>query len=79
MTLQDWAAQKCTISYRAPELFNVESHCIVDERTDIWVSSVDIVWKAQNEHNSVWPIFDNLFKSIILQHLCSHSAVCFTV
>ncbi len=37
MTLQDWAAQRCTISYRAPELFNVESHCIIDERTDIWV------------------------------------------
>jgi len=23
--------------YRAPELFNVESYCMVDERTDIWV------------------------------------------
>lgn len=40
MTVQDWAAQRCTISYRAPELFNVESHCIIDERTDIWVSIV---------------------------------------
>lgn len=37
MTIQDWAAQRCTISYRAPELFNVESHCIIDECTDIWV------------------------------------------
>lgn len=37
MTIQDWAAQRCTISYRAPELFNVESHCVIDERTDIWV------------------------------------------
>ncbi|KAK7898340.1 hypothetical protein WMY93_019193 [Mugilogobius chulae] len=36
MSVQDWAAQRCTISYRAPELFNVESHCIIDERTDIW-------------------------------------------
>lgn len=36
MTVQDWAAQRCTISYRAPELFSVESHCIIDERTDIW-------------------------------------------
>ncbi|CAL8364118.1 serine/threonine-protein kinase 16 [Gadus morhua] len=36
MTVQDWAAQRCTISYRAPELFNVESHCIIDARTDIW-------------------------------------------
>ncbi|XP_078083949.1 serine/threonine-protein kinase 16 isoform X2 [Mustelus asterias] len=36
MTIQDWAAQRCTISYRAPELFSVSSHCIIDERTDIW-------------------------------------------
>ncbi|KAJ7346003.1 hypothetical protein JRQ81_001953 [Phrynocephalus forsythii] len=32
----DWAAQRCTISYRAPELFNVERECVIDERTDIW-------------------------------------------
>ncbi|XP_019378373.1 PREDICTED: serine/threonine-protein kinase 16, partial [Gavialis gangeticus] len=36
MAMQDWAAQHCTISYRAPELFTVESHCIIDERTDVW-------------------------------------------
>uniref|UniRef100_A0A3Q3JJM7 non-specific serine/threonine protein kinase n=1 Tax=Monopterus albus TaxID=43700 RepID=A0A3Q3JJM7_MONAL len=36
MAIQDWAAQRCTISYRAPELFSVESYCIIDERTDIW-------------------------------------------
>ncbi|ETE70724.1 Serine/threonine-protein kinase 16 [Ophiophagus hannah] len=36
MTIQDWAAQRCTISYRAPELFNVERECVIDERTDIW-------------------------------------------
>ncbi|EPY79421.1 serine/threonine-protein kinase 16 [Camelus ferus] len=36
LTLQDWAAQRCTISYRAPELFSVQSHCIIDERTDVW-------------------------------------------
>lgn len=34
---QDWAAQRCTISYRAPELFTVPSQCVIDERTDIWV------------------------------------------
>lgn len=34
---QDWAAQRCTISYRAPELFTVERECVIDERTDIWV------------------------------------------
>ncbi|KAM4626339.1 serine/threonine-protein kinase 16 [Discoglossus pictus] len=36
MAVQDWAAQRCTISYRPPELFNVESNCVIDERTDIW-------------------------------------------
>lgn len=36
-SVQDWAAQRCTISYRAPELFTVPSQCIIDERTDIWV------------------------------------------
>ncbi|XP_005395628.1 PREDICTED: serine/threonine-protein kinase 16 isoform X1 [Chinchilla lanigera] len=36
LTLQDWAAQRCTISYRAPELFTVQSHCVIDERTDVW-------------------------------------------
>ncbi|XP_063789907.1 serine/threonine-protein kinase 16 isoform X2 [Pseudophryne corroboree] len=36
MAVQDWAAQRCTISYRAPELFNVSSNCVIDERTDIW-------------------------------------------
>ncbi|NXA46739.1 STK16 kinase, partial [Nothocercus julius] len=38
MAVQDWAAQRCTISYRAPELFSVPSQCVIDERTDIWVS-----------------------------------------
>lgn len=37
-TLQDLAAERCSMPYRAPELFNVESYCMVDERTDIWVS-----------------------------------------
>ncbi|NWX17907.1 STK16 kinase, partial [Aegotheles bennettii] len=37
MAVQDWAAQRCTISYRAPELFAVPSQCVIDESTDIWV------------------------------------------
>lgn len=36
-SLQDLAAERCSMPYRAPELFNVEAHCIIDERTDIWV------------------------------------------
>lgn len=43
MTVQDWAAQRCTISYRAPELFNVESHCVIDDRTDIWVTHTRVL------------------------------------
>lgn len=34
--LQDTAEERCSIVYRAPELFSVESYCMVDERTDIW-------------------------------------------
>ncbi|XP_028920192.1 serine/threonine-protein kinase 16 [Ornithorhynchus anatinus] len=36
LALQDWAAQRCTISYRAPELFCVQSRRVVDERADVW-------------------------------------------
>lgn len=38
-SLQDLAAERCSMPYKAPELFNVEPHCIIDERTDIWVSN----------------------------------------
>lgn len=34
--LQDLAAERCSMPYRAPELFNVKSFCVVDERTDVW-------------------------------------------
>lgn len=34
--LQDQAEERCSIVYRAPELFNVQSYCVIDERTDIW-------------------------------------------
>lgn len=37
--LQDTAAERCSMPYRAPELFNVESYCVIDERTDIWVEN----------------------------------------
>lgn len=36
MKLQDEAEEKCSLCYRAPELFQVESFAIIDERTDIW-------------------------------------------
>lgn len=34
--LQDLAEERCSMTYRAPELFNVQSYCMIDERTDIW-------------------------------------------
>ncbi|KAF7283636.1 serine/threonine-protein kinase 16 [Rhynchophorus ferrugineus] len=34
--LQDIAAERCSMTYRAPELFHVESFCVIDQRTDIW-------------------------------------------
>lgn len=34
---QDDAAEMCSMSYRPPELFSVDGHSAVDERTDIWV------------------------------------------
>ncbi|KAG0722605.1 Serine/threonine-protein kinase 16 [Chionoecetes opilio] len=34
--LQDEASEKCSMAYKAPELFNVEAFCHIDERTDVW-------------------------------------------
>ena len=34
--LQDTAAERCTMSYRPPELYLVPSVCEITERTDIW-------------------------------------------
>ncbi|CAH3149019.1 unnamed protein product [Porites evermanni] len=36
LALQEKCAQECTAAYRAPELFEVPSHCEIDERSDVW-------------------------------------------
>lgn len=36
LKIQDFAAERCSMPYRAPELFNVESQCVITEKTDIW-------------------------------------------
>ena len=36
LLIQDEAATKCSLAYRAPELFDVPSSCILDERRDVW-------------------------------------------
>ncbi|XP_037088920.1 serine/threonine-protein kinase 16-like [Pollicipes pollicipes] len=34
--LQDLCAERCSMPYRAPELFNIQAGHTLDERTDIW-------------------------------------------
>ncbi|KAK9467613.1 kinase-like domain-containing protein [Lipomyces arxii] len=36
LEIQDYAAEYCTISYRAPELFDVKTNTVLDEGVDIW-------------------------------------------
>ena len=36
--LQDLAAERCSMPYRPPELFQVDSKFTIDERTDLWVN-----------------------------------------
>ena len=36
LSLQEHCAEHCTAPYRAPELFEVASNAVLDERTDIW-------------------------------------------
>lgn len=57
-SLQELAAERCSMPYRAPELFNVESYCMVDERTDIWVYILLLIFFIEN-HKIVtnWAIF----------------------
>ncbi|KAK7109106.1 serine/threonine-protein kinase 16-like [Littorina saxatilis] len=35
-TLQDTAAERCSMLFRAPELFTVQTNVSIDERSDIW-------------------------------------------
>jgi serine/threonine kinase 16 len=36
LQLQDHAAEHCSMAYRAPELFDVQSDVTIDARTDVW-------------------------------------------
>ena len=36
LQLQDHAAEHCSMAYRAPELFDVQSDAMIDARTDVW-------------------------------------------
>lgn len=37
--LLDEVNERCSMTYRAPELFNIDVDSVIDERIDIWVSS----------------------------------------
>ncbi len=34
--IEDWAAQNCSMFYKAPELFSPKTGSVVDEKADIW-------------------------------------------
>ena len=34
--VEDWAAENCSMSYRAPEFFNPKPESLIDEKSDIW-------------------------------------------
>lgn len=36
--LLDEVNERCSMTYRAPELFNIDIDSVIDERIDIWVS-----------------------------------------
>ena len=38
------AAERSTLPYRAPELFEVPSDCVIDEKVDIWVGYIQVVF-----------------------------------
>ena len=52
--LQDLAAERCSMPYRPPELYQVDSKCDIDERTDVWVRSYYILKAGTNApHTSI--------------------------
>jgi len=35
--LLDDVNERCSMTYRAPELFNIDINSVIDERIDVWV------------------------------------------
>ena len=44
---QDIAAEQSTMTYRAPELFDVKTGVTLDEKVDIWVRVVLVLARSQ--------------------------------
>ncbi|KAJ8947500.1 hypothetical protein NQ314_008578 [Rhamnusium bicolor] len=57
--LQDIAAERSSMTYRAPELFHVESYCVIDQRTDIW-DVHELVLFMLNVNPSERPFIDDV-------------------
>lgn len=38
--LLDEVNERCSMTYRAPELFNIDIDSVIDERIDVWVSKL---------------------------------------
>jgi serine/threonine kinase 16 len=52
LSLQEWATSHCTPLFKAPELFDVQSDAIIDERTDVWVRKRSLTSLLNN--SSLW-------------------------
>lgn len=55
--LQDTAAERSSMCYRPPELFQVSSNCTLDERTDIW-SLGCLLYAMMFYHSPYDPVYE---------------------
>jgi serine/threonine kinase 16 len=42
LQLQEFCDSHCTPSFRAPELYDIGSDALIDERSDVWVRSTSL-------------------------------------
>lgn len=71
--IQEFASEMCTMPYRAPELFNVESNTVIDQRTDIW--SLGCLLFAMCYYKSPFDIVYERGDSIALAVMSSHIVI----
>ena len=51
---QDIAAEQSTMTYRAPELFDVKTGVTLDEKVDIWVRVVPVLARSPASQSAVF-------------------------